>query len=673
MQCTISAYTLVTKTPWLSGVQWCGVDRMSAHPATSDEYGGAGYRRGLFPLGMAALGVVYGDLGTSPLYTLRACFGSGLLPTPANVLGILSLVLWSLIIVISIKYQLFVMRADNHGEGGILALLSQLDPWRGRAGRKTSLLITLGIFGAALLYGDGVITPAISVLSAVEGLELSAPALQDYVVPITVAVLAVLFLLQKRGTGGIGSVFGPVMMIWFCILGVLGVLAILRNPEVLQAFSPWYAIQFFLHNGVIGFLVLGAAFLALTGGEALYADMGHFGLQPIRLGWFGLVLPALMLNYLGQGAIILDSPGAAAHPFYALAPAGWTILPLVAIATVATVIASQGVISGAFSLASQAVHLGQMPRVTIVQTSATKAGQVYVPSINRVMMVVTIALVVGFGSSEALAGAYGIAVSTTMVITTVLTYFVMRQKWAWRWPAAFAVTGFFLCFDVPFFAANLLKIMQGGWFPLTAGLLVFVVMSTWGTGRRGLIDRLRERTQPLSAFMGRIRDDWPPRVPGTAVFMTAPNLGTPPVLQYHLEFNQVLHERVILLTIMTRDIPYVPTSERIEVEPLERGIYRVFLYYGFMQTPNVPLALQFCERHGLDIDIDSLTYYLGRETLVGAGGVPKMMAWREKLFAFMARNALRATDFYRIPPQRAIEIGIRLDMAVLAGKGSARS
>lgn len=615
----------------------------------------------MLALSLAALGVVYGDIGTSPLYAFRECFGNalGVAPTGANVLGVLSLVFWSLLLVISIKYQIFVMRADNRGEGGILALLALLDPWRS-SGRRVALIVTLGVFGAALLYGDGIITPAISVLSAVEGLELAAPGLQHYVLPLTVVILLGLFALQRRGTGHVGAVFGPIMLIWFSVLGALGVLAMLRDPRVLDAVNPGYAVDFLAAHGQLGFLVLGAVFLTVTGGEALYADMGHFGRSPIRLGWFALVLPALLLNYFGQGALLLREPGSAVQPFYGLAP-HWALYPMIALATAATIIASQAVISGAFSLMRQAVQLGQTPRVRIVQTSSEEIGQVYIPTLNWVLMVATVAVVLLFRSSGALAAAYGIAISTTMVITTVLMFFAMRRRWLWPGPLAALVTGCFLVIDVPFFAANLLKMPEGGWLPITGGLAVFAIMSTWSSGRRNLIGRLRKDTLPLDKLLATLDSKPLVRMPGTAVFMTAPKLGAPPVMQRLLRYANALHEQVIMLTVLTEDRPRVPNGERLDVLPLRHGFYRVFVRYGFMQEPNLPLALARLRRYGLELDWSATTFFIGRETLVITDDIPLLRRWRDKLYAFMFRNALRATDFYKIPPQLAVEIGIWLE------------
>jgi KUP system potassium uptake protein len=616
----------------------------------------------LFSLGLSALGVVYGDIGTSPIYALRECFHGShpFSPTPDNILGILSLIFWALMIIISLKYLLFVMRADNHGEGGILALLALLAPWRNHS-PKSRVLLFVGLFGAALLYGDGAITPAISVLSAIEGLEIATPELKPFVLPITIAVLVLLFRFQKSGTSRIGAVFGPVMLLWFTTIAILGIGWIIRAPQVLTAINPTHGIVFFSHNGWRGFVVLGAVFLVVTGGEALYADMGHFGRFPIRLAWFALVLPALLLNYFGQAALILLNPEQAHQPFFNLAPE-WALYPLVLLATVAAVIASQAVISGAFSLTRQAVQLGQCPHVHIIQTSQSEIGQIYIPSVNWLLMIVTISLVIGFGSSSKLAGAYGVAVTTTMVITVVLAFFVAMERWRWHPVSAGLITLLFLTVDLAFFGANMLKIGAGGWFPLAAGGIIFIMMTTWCRGREILAQRFDEAKEPLDLFLQRIAANPPLRVPGTAVFMVKKISGTPPQLLHHLIHNQVLHQQVILLRVATKEVPRVTAEKRLEVISLEQGFFQVIVNYGFMQSPNVPVALRGCEAFGLKVDLETTTYYLARETLIPSLARSGMVLWREKLFAFMTRNALSATDFFRIPPERVIELGIRLEI-----------
>ena len=620
--------------------------------------------RQLLALGLGALGVVYGDIGTSPLYALRECFsgpyGIGLTPdnVEANVFGILSLVFWSLILVISVKYLAFVMRADNRGEGGILALMALIpSSLRGSRGRRWAL-VALGLFGAALLYGDGMITPSISVLSAVEGLSVATTFFDPYVVPITIGILVVLFSFQRRGTAGIGAVFGPVMVLWFVTLAVLGVSWIVRRPDVLAALNPAYAVDFFVRNRVKGFLALGAVFLVVTGGETLYADMGHFGRRPIRIAWFALVLPALLLNYFGQGALLLENPGAADNPFYRLAPS-WGLYPLVVLATTAAIIASQAVISGAFSLTRQAVQLGYSPRLDIVHTSKEAIGQIYIPSINWALMLSTIGLVLGFRESSNIAAAYGVAVTTTMVITTLLAYVVARHLWGWRRLAVLPVALFFLVIDGAFFGANIVKVPEGGWFPLAVAALVYTLMSTWKQGRAILAERLQDGMLRFEDFVASVRPNNPPRVPGTAVFMARDPLGTPAALLHNLKHNKVLHEKVVLLTLQTEEVPQVPGEERITVEPLGKDFYRVMARFGFIEYPELPEVLERVRAEGLQLPIMSTTFFLSRETLIPS---PErgMALWREKLFALMSRNATRPTEFFRIPPNRVIELGMQV-------------
>lgn len=634
-------------------------DKSRQSAATTDEPGG----RQFLMLSLTALGVVYGDIGTSPLYALRECFhGShSLPPTPANVLGILSLVFWALTLVISIKYLLFLMQADNRGEGGILALLALLIPARRLSPVQRWYLLPVGLFGAALLYGDGVITPAISVLSAVEGLKVAAPALGGFVVPTTILILISLFLFQSRGTAEVGAVFGPVMAIWFATIAMLGIGGILRAPEVLAAVNPLHGAHFFKENGHLAFQVLGSVFLVVTGGEALYADMGHFGPRPIRWAWFTFVLPALLLNYFGQGGLLLVRPGDATDPFYHLAP-GWALYPLVILATLATIIASQAVISGAFSLTRQAMQLGYSPRFRLIQTSSEEIGQVYLPTVNTVLMITTLALVLGFGSSANLAGAYGVAVTTTMVITTILAFFLMVKRWHWQTASAGALAGLFLSVDIPFFGANLLKITHGGWFPLVVGVTVFTLMTTWGRGREVLSGKLRGKKEPLEDFIDKLAADLPHRVAGTAVFMTGHPSGTPPILHHHLAHNRALHEQVIILTVLTEEIPRVPAAERVTVFILPLGFARVIVRYGFMQNPNVPVALRQCGPLGLPVDEEHTTYYLAREAIISTPLQSGMMRWQEKLFSFMSRNSLSATAFFNIPPEQVVELGQQVEI-----------
>jgi KUP system potassium uptake protein len=612
-------------------------------------------------LTIAALGVVFGDIGTSPLYSLRECFYGehGVAPSSVNVLGVLSLIFWALVLVISIKYVTYVMRMDNQGEGGILALMALIPPtYRGPQSR--GVLLGLGLFGSALLYGDGVITPAVTVLGAVEGLGTATPALASYIVPLSVVILAALFLVQNQGTARVGAVFGPVMVIWFVTIGAIGASWVITNPHVLSAVNPAHALTFFQQNRYHAFVVLGAVFLVMTGGEALYADMGHFGAYPIRLAWFAIVMPGLLLNYFGQGALLLSNPEAVENPFYHLVQANW-ILPLTVLATIAAVIASQALISAVFSLTRQAVQLGYSPRVEIRHTSATTIGQIYVPVINVTLAIATIALVIGFGSSSALAAAYGIAVTGTMAITTILAYVVSRQVFKWNRFAAVSLTAVFLTVDLAFFGANALKIMHGGWVPLVIAAVIFTLLSTWKTGRATLGARLRDRAYPFAQFLKDLTRSRPYRVPGTAIFMTGSGAGVPPTLLHNLQHNKVLHARVVLLTVTTEDVPHVPPDKRIDVETLSEGFFRLVLRYGFMEEPSVPDAISDARAKGLPIDKDDITYFLGRETLL-ATSRPGMAPWRERLFAVMSRNAMRATAFFKIPPERVVEIGMQVEL-----------
>jgi KUP system potassium uptake protein len=640
------------------------------HPLSADvpaHTRASRWRRALGAPALAALGVVYGDIGTSPLYAIKECFAPrhGLPPTPANVLGILSLVLWSLLIVIVLKYLSFIMQAHNRGEGGILALMALLGPAVGR----TPALVSLGVFGAALLYGDGVITPAISVLSAIEGLAVATPRLADYVVPATVVILAVLFLVQRRGTAGVGAVFGPATLVWFVSIAAVGVPWIVARPAVLAAVNPLHAVRFLAGHGFHGFLLLGAVVLCITGGEALYADMGHFGARPIRLAWYGVVMPALLLNYFGQGAFLIDRchavldgtcRAAAAVPFYALVPE-WFVLPMVVIAAVATVVASQALISGVFSLTQQAVQLGFVPRIKIVHTSATTEGQIYVPVVNGLLAFACTALVVVAQNSSNLASAYGIAVTGTMSITSVLFYAVARRCWCWSvWRAA-GLVGVFLVVDLAFFAANLAKILHGGWFPMLAAGGVFAVMSTWRFGATWRARELAKLQMPFSDLLASLSRDPPGRVKGTAVFMTQDPDGTPPALLHQLKHNQVLHEQVVILTIQTADAPFVPTGERVEIRQIGRGFWRVVARYGFMETPRVPEVMRCAAAHGLETFRGRTSYFLGRETFVSTGR-SELAGWRRALFLFLARNARSPTEFFAIPPNQVVEIGAQMEV-----------
>jgi len=617
--------------------------------------------RYLAALSLGALGVVYGDIGTSPLYALRECFHGewGIEPTPAHVLGVLSLVFWSLVIVISIKYLMFVMRADNRGEGGILALVALVVPRGGAPWGGSWILPLLGVFGASLLYGDGMITPAISVLSAVEGLEVATPAFERWVVPATVAILIALFSIQSHGTGRVGRLFGPVMVIWFATLAVLGVRGIAQDPSVLGALAPWYALRFLAETGVTGFLVLAAVFLVVTGGEALYADMGHFGRRPIRVAWFGLVLPALLLNYFGQGALLLGDASAATNPFYRLAPS-WCLYPLVGLATAATVIASQALISGSFSLTHQAIQLGYFPRLSVSHTSERESGQIYVAPVNWALMLAACALVLGFGSSANLAAAYGMAVTLTMLITTALLCVVARRRWGWG-AAAVALGAVMLPIDLAFVGANLFKLAEGGWFSLAVAAVGFALMSTWKRGRVVLRERLEETSLPLELFLPDLETTKLPRVPGAAVFMAGDPTGTPLALLHNVKHNKVVHEHNVLLTLVTEDVPSVSDAERLTVKPLGHGFFRMVAHYGFMEVPDVPALLRKARSRDLPIDPDGASYFLGRERLIPSGR-SGMARWREFLFSVMSQNAQGASTFFGIPPGQVVELGAQVEL-----------
>ena len=610
---------------------------------------------------LAALGIVYGDIGTSPLYSIKESFlpAHGVMPTPENVLGVLSLIVWALLLVVSVKYLVFILRADNRGEGGILALTSLITPThalrRGRWG-----LIALGLFGTALLYGDGMLTPAVSVLSALEGLEVVTPRLRPYIVPLTVAIIAALFLVQRHGTARVGRVFGPVMVAWFVTIAVLGVPHILREPGVFAALVPTHAIRFLVENGWHGFVVLGSVFLVVTGGEALYADMGHFGRAPIRRAWFALVLPALLLNYFGQGALLMRDPGAAVNPFYRMVPEP-LLLPIVGLAVLATVIASQALISGAFSLTLQAVQLGYCPRIRIEHTSPTERGQIYVPFVNWALMLSCIALVLGFRTASNLAAAYGIAVTTTMLITTILFHFVATERWGWSHRRAGALTAGFLIVDLAFWGANLLKIPHGGWFPLVIGAVIFTLLTTWKAGRVLLAQRMKADATDRASFLENLLAHPPHRVRGTAVFLYGSTTGTPPALLHNLKHNGVLHERVVFLSIRTDEVPQVPASERATVTDLGHGLWQVVLRYGFMEDANVPEALAALGHPELVLRPLQTTFFLGRETVIATKN-PGMAIWREQLFAVMAQNARSAASYFRLPPNRVVEMGSQVEL-----------
>ena len=619
--------------------------------------------RYLAALSLAALGVVYGDIGTSPLYAFRECFHGphAITPTPANVLGVLSLVFWALIVVISVKYLRFVLRADNQGEGGILALTSLATPIKIVSRAERWPLVLLGIFGAALLYGDGMITPAISVLSAVEGLQLATPIFTPYVVPITIVVLVGLFLIQSHGTARVGLIFGPVTLAWFGMLAALGIHQIARHPGILVAVNPLYAVRFFALNQLDGYLVLGTVVLVITGGESLYVDLGHFGRRPIRMAWFTVVLPALLLNYFGQGALLLADPSSRENPFFFLAP-DWMLIPLVGLATCATIIASQAVISGAFSITKQAVQLGFLPRMTMRHTSSLASGQIYMPAVNWMLMIACILLVIGFQSSSNLAAAYGIAVISTMTITSAMFMVVARERWRWTRLKIVAIVGIFLSIDVAFFGANIAKVSHGGWFPLLVAVVIFTLMTTWKRGRRALAAQLLQSARPLDEFLAEIEREPPLRVPGTAVFMSGNAGGTPPALTHNLKHNQVLHRTVILLTARTQQTPRVEPSARVQVEPLRNGFWRTTVNFGFMEEPNIPEAMALIDEPGLSLDPRQVTYFLGRETLIASKKVAGMALWREKLFVAMSRNAMNATNYFSLPPDRVVELGAQLEI-----------
>jgi len=634
--------------------------------------------KGLALLGLCltALGVVYGDIGTSPLYALKECFAGhhSIPPTRENVIGVMSLVFWSLNFVVSFKYVTLVLQADNRGEGGILALLALVRP-RTRVIGARALLISLGLFGAALLYGDGVITPAISVLGAVEGIGVATPAFDRFIWPIAVVILSVLFMVQRNGTTGVGRVFGPIMAIWFTCIALLGLRGILMHPSVLTALNPVHAIALFARDGVQGFLVLGSVVLVMTGAEALYADMGHFGRRPIKRTLFFVLLPCLLLNYFGQSALLLERPETAANPFYSLVP-GWGLYPMVVVSTAAAIVASQALISGAFSLTRQAVQLGYSPRVTIVHTSKTEMGQIYIPEVNQALWIGCLALVIGFRSSTNLAAAYGVAVTGTMLITTMLFHTVARDLWEWSAPPAWALTTLLLAVDGAFFAANLVKIHEGGWFPLVVAVGIYTLMTTWNRGRARLAAIVRENTLPMDLFLADVARRKPPRVPGTAVFLTSDATGAPPVLLHHLKHNKVLHEKVMLMSVVTEEIPQVDATDRVVCKELGEGFYQVIAHYGFMETPDVPAVLQALGKVGgngkpVSVKVMETSFYLGRETLIATragaklaasdiAGFGRMSLWRKKLFILMTRNARSATAFFGLPPNRVVELGAQI-------------
>ncbi len=613
-------------------------------------------------LTLAALGVVYGDIGTSPLYAIREVFASPHHPvpiTPDNVLGILSLVFWSLMLVISGKYVSFIMRADNRGEGGIMALMALALRDVGE-GRKRNFIVMLGLFGAALFYGDGVITPTISVLSAVEGLAVITPAFKPFIIPLALIILVFLFVIQRHGTASVGKLFGPVMIVWFATLAVLGIKAIALEPSVLRALNPAWGFGFLVAHPVLGFFSLGAVVLVITGGEALYADMGHFGRKPIATAWFGMVLPALLINYFGQGALLLDNPATIENPFYLLAPS-WGLYPLVALSTGATIIASQAVISGAFSITLQAMQLGYLPRFAVRHTSESQMGQIYLPAINWLLLAAVVAAVIGFGSSSNIAAAYGIAVTGTMFITNLLAFVVARNAWKWRLSTALLCLVPFAIIDLAFFSANSTKIIDGGWFPLAFGLLVFTVLTTWKRGRQVLHDKLGQDSILLAPFIESLALGGATRVPGTAVFLTGRPEGVPRAMLHSLKHYKVLHERMVIVTLRIFDVPYVPDTDRVEVKVLGQEFWQVTVQYGFKDEPDLPEALTHCARLGLEFDMMDTSFFLGRETLIPRFG-KEMAYWRVLLFATMFRNATSITAFFRIPSNRVVELGSQVVM-----------
>jgi KUP system potassium uptake protein len=631
---------------------------------TKDEDTGSRTNKGLkyaLFLSITALGVVYGDIGTSPLYALKECFNPvhGLIPNHDNVLGVLSLIFWSLIIVVTIKYHIFIIKFDNEGEGGILALMELVRSKKNK-GAMAFVIITIGLFGASLLYGDGIITPAISVLSAVEGLNVATTYFEHYIIPLTLIILFVLFYFQKRGTTGIGKIFGPLTFIWFITIGTLGIGAIISNPEVLYAVNPAFAIKFFIHNGFLGFIVLGAVFLCTTGGEALYADMGHFGHKAIQIAWFTTALPSLLLNYFGQGAMLLKNPDAVKNPFYYLAPE-WALYPMVVLSTIATVIASQAVISGAFSLTQQAIQLGYLPRVSIIHTSQDEKGQIYIPRVNWLLFIAIVFLVLEFKSSSNLAAAYGVAITTTMVITTLLAYVAMRKLWKWSVAASLLVAAFFLVMDISFFSSNMLKILQGGWVPLALGTFIYFIMTTWNWGRRLLLVQILRETQPIEKFIDEFMSTRIMSTPGTAIYMSSNPKGTPPALVKNLKHNRILHKQIIVLSIIFENIPHVDTEKTIEIENPTEGFYRVMAKYGFMDNANIQQILDILNKKDIQVKMEKSTFFLGRELLI-VKDKAGLLRFRKKLFALLSRNSQRITEFFDIPNDRVFEVGSQIEI-----------
>ncbi|MDR2220543.1 MAG: potassium transporter Kup [Methylobacillus sp.] len=613
-------------------------------------------------LALAALGVIFGDIGTSPLYTMKEVFGGHhqVAVTPDNVMGVISMILWSLIMVVTVKYVIFMMRADNRGEGGIMALIALATQQAGHNRLKLRFITLAGIIGASMFFADGMVTPAITVLSAVEGLEVVAANLGMWVIPITLTVLLILFSVQRHGTATVGKLFGPIMMLWFLSLGALGIINIVHNPDILWALNPLHAVHFFTNNHWLAFLTLGAVVLSVTGGEALYADMGHFGRVPIRYAWFFLVLPCLMLNYFGQGALLLHDASAVKNPFYLLAPTE-ILMPLIVLTTMATVIASQSVISGTFSIARQAFQLGFMPRTLVTHTSESEAGQIYLPKVNWALMVGVMTLVLFFQNSSNLAAAYGIAVTGDMIITTLLASLVFHSVWKWSWAKTLALTGVFFTIDLAFFSANVLKIPAGGWFPILVGIVLFTLMLTWKRGRELLYKRLKDDAMHLDSLIEALGVHPPTRVPGTAVFMTPNPYGVPHALLHNLKHNKVLHEQIVLLTIKYEDVPHSDKNDRLIVEELPHGFYRVQVQYGFMDEPNLPRDLEHCAEKGLPLELMDTSFFIGKEILIARRGAP-FAFWRQKLFVGMFRNASSITDHLKLPPNRVVELGSQLTL-----------
>ncbi len=611
---------------------------------------------------VCALGVVFGDIGTSPLYALRECFHGtgGLAPTAPHILGVLSLVIWTLILIVCLKYVTFVLRADNHGEGGILALFALTRADEANQGKRRTILVMTALIGASLLYGDGMITPCITVLGAVEGLNVATPFFEPWIIPLSLGILIAIFAVQHKGTGKVGGVFGPIMLGWFVTLALLGLRGIMMAPEVLAALSPWHGIEFLLHSGKIGFIVMGAVFLTVTGAEALYADLGHFGPRPIRMGWFFIAFPALVLNYFGQGALILKQPETLANPFFMLAP-DWALYPLVALATAASIIASQALISGAFSLTMQAIQMGYLPRMEIRHTSSEQRGQVYMPTINSFLLICCLALTLGFRSSSNLASAYGVAVTLTMLATTVLLFIVARKRWGWNVFGVGVLCAVLLIMELLFFTSNALKIWNGGWLPLAVAAGFLAVMTTWRTGRHLLGQRMKERLLPLESFLDDLSLGHAVRVPGTAVYMSGNLLGTPLALLHNFKLNRSVHERVVLLTILAADEPYVRPAERIKIETLTSGFHRVIAYYGFMEKAAIGEIMAECRTLGLDLYPNASTFVLSRETLVSTPA-KGMATWRKRLFGLMSRNAQSATAFFGLPANRVVEMGMQIEL-----------